>query len=118
MIGSPRPPMKNKKGIQIMQSPLARRTAHDNQDSAMGSSQSISRSRGISISRENGINIDKIYDQKHFLPPKNTQPQMTNNSTTTTKTISTAKSLKLISLFAESNVEHQNEARQNLPSPK
>ena len=62
MIGSPRPPMKTKKGIQIIQSPSIKRTVNDNQDSAMGSSQSISRSRGISTSRENRINIDKIYD--------------------------------------------------------
>lgn len=118
MIGSPRPPMKSKKGIQIIQLPSNKKTVNDKQDSAMGSSQSISRSRGISISRENGISIDKIYDQKHFLPPKNTQPQTTNNSVNTTKTISTVKSLKLISLFTDSSVDNQFETRQNLPISK
>lgn len=111
MIGSPRPPMKAKKGIQIIQSPSNKKILNDNQDSAMGSSQSVTRSRGISISRENGINIDKIYDQKHFMPPKNSQPPTTNNSSNTTKTISAVRSLKLISLFAESNVDNAIETR-------
>jgi len=114
MIGSPRPPMKAKKGIKIIQSPSNKKILNDNQDSAMGSSQSVTRSRGISISRENGINIDKIYDQKHFMPPKNSQPPTTNNSsntTKTTKTISAVRSLKLISLFAESNVDNAIETR-------
>lgn len=100
MIGSPRPPIKTKKGIQIVQSPHMHKPIVDSQDSAYGSTQSISRSRGISISRENGINIDKIYDQKHFLPPKNVQPPESNKSSNTTKTISTVRSLKLISMFA------------------
>lgn len=100
MIGSPRPPIKTKKGIQIVQSPHKNKPMVDSQDSAYGSTQSISRSRGISISRENGINIDKIYDQKHFLPPKNVQPQESNKSSNTAKTISTVRSLKLISMFA------------------
>lgn len=111
MIGSPRPPMKVKKGIQIIQSPSTKKIVNDNQDSAMGSSQSVTRSRGISISRENGINIDKIYDQKHFMPPKNTQPATTNNSSNTKKTLSAVRSLKLISLFAESNVDNPVETR-------
>jgi len=100
MIGSPRPPIKSKKGIQIVQAPYLKKTTVESQDSAYGSTQSITRSRGISISRENGINIDKIYDQKHFLPPKNFQPQNSNNSSNATKTISNVKSLKLISMFA------------------
>ena len=74
MIGSPRPPLKSKKGIQLVQAPHMKKQTIDSQDSAYCSTQSISRSRGISISREYGINIDKIYDQKHFLPPKNIIP--------------------------------------------
>jgi hypothetical protein len=111
MIGSPRPPMKNKKGIQIIQSPSTKKILNHNQDSAMGSSQSVTRSRGISISRENGISIDKIYDQKHFLPPKNIPPPTNNNYTSTMKTISAVGSLRLISLFAESKVDNPIETR-------
>ena len=69
-----RPPLRHKKGIQIVQSPQPHsKMPHHLQSSANGSIQSMSRSRGISISRETGITIDKIYDPKHFLPPKSPQ---------------------------------------------
>ena len=77
MKASERPPLKHKKGIQVVQSPQPhpRQSTHM-QNSATGSVQSMTRSRGISISRETGITIDKIYDPKHFLPPKS--PQFSN----------------------------------------
>lgn len=74
MKASDRPPLKHKKGINIVQSPQARsRESTQMKNSATGSVQSMTRSRGISISRETGITIDKIYDPKHFLPPKSPQ---------------------------------------------
>ena len=43
--------------------------------------------------------------------PKNTQLASTNNSPNTKKTISSVRSLKLKSLFAESNVDNPVETR-------
>ena len=79
---SERPPLRQKKGIHVVQSsnPHSKASNHM-KTSATGSIQSMTRSRGISISRETGITIDKIYDPKHFLPPKS--PQFSNKKSET-----------------------------------
>jgi hypothetical protein len=66
-------PPTSKKGIRVLQSPIAIRKERSREkegaDSELRSLHS-SRSKGISMSRESGINLDRIYDAKHFLPPK------------------------------------------------
>ena len=121
MIGNDRPPLRPKKGLKIVQSPqYSKKNINEALSSAEGSTHSASRTRGIliirvialttvpitgiSISRETGINIDKIYDLKHFLPSKPTQKEESKSTSNAGQTVSTVKSLKLISVFAESKV--------------
>jgi hypothetical protein len=114
MIGSNRPPMRHKKGIGLVQSPaVSRNGGTEGLSSGMGSTQSVSRTRGISISRETGINIDKIYDSKHFLPPK-AQQQPNKSIPGSVNTLNTVKSLKLISVFAESMVDTPSRTEKNI----
>jgi hypothetical protein len=68
------PPI-SKKGIRVLQSPIAIRRERSREKEGVDSelrSLHSSRSKGISMSRESGINLDRIYDAKHFLPPKPT----------------------------------------------
>ena len=95
----------DEKGLNIVQSPqYSKKNINEALSSAEGSTHSASRTRGISISRETGINIDKIYDLKHFLPSKPTQKEESKSTSNAGQTVSTVKSLKLISVFAESKV--------------
>ena len=80
------------------------------QNSATGSVQSMTRSRGISISRETGITIDKIYDPKHFLPPKSPQFSNKKSEAEEMKTLTSVRSLKLVSVFGDSNAEIGSQA--------
>lgn len=78
-------PPTNKKGIKVLQSPVAIRMERSREkegvDSELRSVQS-SRSKGISMSRESGINLDRIYDAKHFLLPKPTENNQNGNKKT------------------------------------
>ncbi len=69
-------PPPSKKGIRVLQGTVALRMERPREkegfDSELRSLHS-SRSKGISMSRESGINLDRIYDAKHFLPPKPTE---------------------------------------------
>ena len=105
MKPSERPPLKPKKGIQIFQ-PCSPKPRHQGtfKDSVSASINSQGRSRGISMSRETGITVDKIYDLKHFLPPKNATQNTSTAESASSKRLSSAKSLKLISMFGESQV--------------
>ena len=106
MKASERPPIKHKKGIQIVQpSHPHPKTSHHFKESETGSSRSMGRSRGISTSRESGIKIDKIYDPKHFLPPKSPQLSNAKSDCDEMKTLTSVRSLKLISVYADSNAE-------------
>jgi hypothetical protein len=58
--------------------------------------RSSSRSRGISMSREGGIRIDKIYDNKHFIPPPH--PHLSHPPLPSSSLLPTSRSLKLLSL--------------------
>lgn len=77
MKGSDRPPLRHKKGIQVVQASSPHHKISGRlRASGSGSVESLTRSRGISISRETGITMDRIYDFKHFLPPKSPKPDI------------------------------------------
>ena len=89
-----------RKGLTLLQQPKTDKhiTSGELSDSNLRSVRSSSRSRGISMSRSNGINIDKIYDQRHFPnvphPSKQKSPPLTKES----PSLSTCRSLQLVSL--------------------
>jgi len=53
--------------------------------------------------------MDKIYDAKHFLPPKSPQQTIRKSEASDMKTLNSVRSLKLISVFADSNAESTNQ---------
>lgn len=88
----------------------------------MVSIRSLSRSRGISISRSTGIQLDKIYDNKHF-PPASSHKNNDKSIENMEKSLSGCKSLKLVSLKSLTSMsdvafESQNDSKANLPEGK
>ena len=69
----------------------------------MVSMRSLSRSRGISISRSTGIQLDKIYDNKHF-PPVSAHKNKDQSIENIEKSLSGCRSLKLVSLKSETSI--------------
>lgn len=67
MQTTPRPPNPHRKGLTLLQpKTLHQIPSGEYVDSGIGSVRSMSRSRGISMSRSSGLTLDKIYDKKHF----------------------------------------------------
>ena len=106
-----RPPPRQKKGIQVMQPPRPHpklSTGLTHYES--GSMKSLGRTRGISTSRESGITIDKIYDAKHFLPPKSPQQSIKKSECEDMRTLTSVRSLKLISVCRDEITEMGSQA--------
>lgn len=77
---SQRPPAAHKKGIKLLQAPQTTKHIESEENTiGMRSVRSSSRSRGISVSRSNGIKIDRIYEPKHF-PPQPLYSQQQSNA--------------------------------------
>lgn len=110
------PPLHSRKGIKVMQthphlpintpkqSKMSEVKEFQQFPSETGSIRS-SRNRGISMSRESGINLDRIYDAKHFLPKTSTNLP-SSSSKGESRTIISCKSMQLLS--DKSNSESKN----------
>ena len=123
MIARQRPPIAQKRGIGIVQQTKTHKRLQDEDGSSgMVSMRSLSRSRGISISRSTGIQLDKIYDNKHF-PPASGNKNKDKSIDNMEKSLSGCRSLKLVSLKSQTSMsdaafELQNESKANLPEGK
>jgi hypothetical protein len=123
MIARQRPPVAQKKGIGIVQQTKTQKRLEDEDiSSGMVSNRSLSRSRGISISRSTGIQLDKIYDNKHF-PPVSAKKNQDKSIENMEKSLSGCRSLKLVSLKSETSIsdaafELQNESKASVNEGK